>query len=63
MKIISYLKEKLKTQMRIAHLLKLEKGGISLKQYNSENKKTSTIYLTNEEVIRLASELSTKKKY
>jgi len=49
--------------MRIAHLLKLEKGGISLKQYNSENKKTSTIYLTNEEVIRLASELSTKKKY
>jgi len=42
---------------------KIRKGGISLKQYNSENKKTSTIYLTNEEVARLASELFVKKKY
>jgi len=39
---------------------KIRKGGISLKQYDSISKKTSTIFLTNEEVVQLASELSTK---
>ena len=41
---------------------KIRKGGISLKQYDFISKKTSTIFLTNEEVVRLASELSTKMK-
>jgi len=42
---------------------KILKGGISLKQYDSISKKTITIFLTNEEVVRLASELFVKKKY
>jgi len=41
---------------------KIRKGGISLKQYDSTSKKTVTIFLTNEEVGELASELSTKMR-
>ena len=42
---------------------KIITGGIALKQYDSKSKQTNTIYLTNEEVGELASELLVRGKY